>query len=167
MSFIHKTYTLDLNSEGSLANKNKVFDINTYFEREFEYFMSSTPEVAKTTSDHYKPIPAFLPNDLTLSNLETVPGKSIVSHFGLVSGSVVRSKNLGTDIVASMKNIVGGELVGYTRLLDEARQTALERMCQQARELGANAVVSIRFATTSVAQGAAELYAYGTAVTIE
>ena len=129
--------------------------------------MSNNPEQGKTASAHYKAMPPFLPADLTLSNLEIVPGKTIVSHYGLVSGSVVRSKNLGTDIFASMKNIVGGELVGYTRLLDEARQTALERMCQQARELGANAVVSIRFATTSVAQGAAELYAYGTAVTIE
>jgi uncharacterized protein YbjQ (UPF0145 family) len=129
--------------------------------------MSTPKEQPAKSSLGYQPIPAFMPSDLTLSNLETVPGKSIVSHYGLVSGSVVRSKNLGTDLVASMKNIVGGELVGYTRLLDEARQTALERMCQQAREMGANAVVSIRFATTSVAQGAAELYAYGTAVTIE
>ena len=105
-------------------------------------------------------------NDLILTNLETVPGRQIVEHYGLVSGSTVRAKHVGRDIAASLKNLVGGELRGYTELLVEARKQATERMVEQARALGANAVVNIRFSTSSVAQGAAELYAYGTAVKI-
>lgn len=103
-------------------------------------------------------------NDLTLSNLETVPGRQIVEHYGLVSGSTVRAKHVGRDIAASLKNLVGGELRGYTELLQEARKEATERMSAQARALGANAVVNVRYSTSSVAQGAAEIYAYGTAV---
>lgn len=103
-------------------------------------------------------------NDLTLSNLETVPGRQIVEHYGLVSGSTVRAKHVGRDIAASLKNLVGGELRGYTELLQEARKEATERMVAQARALGANAVVNVRYSTSSVAQGAAEIYAYGTAV---
>ncbi len=104
---------------------------------------------------------------MILSNLETVPGKTIVEHFGLVSGSTVRAKHVGKDIVASLKNVVGGELHGYTELLSESREDSVQRMVAQAQELGANAVVNIRFATSSVAQGAAELYVYGTAVRVE
>lgn len=103
-------------------------------------------------------------NDLVLSNLETVPGRQIVEHYGLVSGSTVRAKHVGRDIAASLKNLVGGELRGYTELLQEARKEATERMSAQARALGANAVVNVRYSTSSVAQGAAEIYAYGTAV---
>lgn len=103
-------------------------------------------------------------NDLILSNLETVPGRQIVEHYGLVSGSTVRAKHVGRDIAASLKNLVGGELRGYTELLQEARKEATERMSAQARALGANAVVNVRYSTSSVAQGAAEIYAYGTAV---
>lgn len=103
-------------------------------------------------------------NDLLLTNLETVPGRQIVEHYGLVSGSTVRAKHFGRDIAASLKNLVGGELKGYTELLQEARLESTGRMVAQARALGANAVVNIRYSTSSVAQGAAELYAYGTAV---
>jgi uncharacterized protein YbjQ (UPF0145 family) len=101
------------------------------------------------------------------SNTETVPGKQIVQFYGVVSGSTVRAKHIGRDLMASLKNIVGGELKGYTELLQEARNDALERMTQQAESLGANAIVNVRFSTSSIAQGAAELFAYGTAVRVE
>jgi len=104
---------------------------------------------------------------MIITNIETVPGKTIVEHFGLVSGSTIRAKHVGRDIMAGLKNLVGGELKGYTQLLHESRQQSLERMIEQARQLGANAVVNVRFSTSSVAQGAAELYAYGTAVHIK
>lgn len=104
--------------------------------------------------------------DLILTNTEEVPGKQIVEFYGVVSGSTVRAKHLGRDILAGLKNIVGGELKSYTELLVEARQEAVERMAQEALLLGANAVVNIRFSTSSVAQGAAELFAYGTAVRV-
>jgi len=104
---------------------------------------------------------------MILTNIEQVPGKRIVAHYGLVSGSTVRAKHVGRDFMASLKNIVGGELKGYTELLEESRKWAVERMMTQAQELGANAIVNVRFSTSSVAQGAAEIYAYGTAVTVE
>jgi len=104
---------------------------------------------------------------MILTNIETVPGKIIVEHFGLVSGSTIRAKHVGRDIMASLKNLVGGELKGYTQLLQESRKQALDRMIEQGRQLGANAIVNVRFSTSSVAQGAAELYAYGTAVHVE
>jgi uncharacterized protein YbjQ (UPF0145 family) len=102
-----------------------------------------------------------------LSNIEVVPGKQITAFFGVVSGSTVRAKHIGKDILAGFKNIVGGELKAYTELIGEARNDAIARMVQEAESLGANAVVNIRFSTSSVAQGAAELFAYGTAVTVE
>lgn len=105
--------------------------------------------------------------DLLLTNIETVPGRTIVEHYGLVTGSTVRAKHIGRDLMASLKNIVGGELKGYTELLGEARQEAVARMVEQARALGANAVVNVRFSTSSVTAGASELYAYGTAVRIQ
>ena len=104
---------------------------------------------------------------MILSNTETVPGKTITRFFGLVSGSTVRAKHIGKDILASFKNIVGGELRAYTELLTEAREDAIQRMVEEAQSLGANAVVNVRFSTSSVAQGAAELFAYGTAVNVE
>ncbi|MFQ5793372.1 MAG: YbjQ family protein [Acidobacteriota bacterium] len=104
---------------------------------------------------------------MILSNTENVPGKTITEFYGVVTGSTVRAKHVGRDIMASLKNIVGGELKGYTELLNEARSEALERMTEQARAVGANAVVNVRFSTSSVAQGAAELFAYGTAVKVE
>jgi uncharacterized protein YbjQ (UPF0145 family) len=102
-----------------------------------------------------------------VTNVEDVPGKRIVTCYGVVSGSTVRAKNVGRDIMASFKNIVGGELKGYTELLNEARAEAMARMKQQAEQLGANAVVNVRFSTSSVAAGASEIYIYGTAVTVE
>ena len=104
---------------------------------------------------------------MILTNLESVPGKSIVEHYGLVMGSTVRAKHVGRDIMASLKNIVGGELKGYTELLCDARKQAMERMHAQAEELGANAIVNCRFSTASITQGASELYVYGTAVRVE
>ena len=104
---------------------------------------------------------------MIISNTQSVPGKTIVEFHGVVSGSTVRAKHIGRDIMAGLKNVVGGELRGYTELLEESRQEALRRMLYQAEERGANAVINVRFATSSVAQGAAELFAYGTAVKVE
>ena len=104
---------------------------------------------------------------MIISNTQTIPGKTIVDFHGVVSGSTVRAKHIGRDIMAGLKNVVGGELRGYTELLEESRQEALRRMILQAEDRGANAVVNVRFATSSVAQGAAELFAYGSAVTVE
>jgi uncharacterized protein YbjQ (UPF0145 family) len=104
---------------------------------------------------------------MIVTNLETIPGKSIVRHYGLVQGNTIRAKHIGRDIMAGLKNIFGGELVGYTELLSESRQEATDRMIAQAESIGANAVLNVRYSTSSVAQGAAELYAYGTAVTVE
>lgn len=103
---------------------------------------------------------------MILSNIETVPGRTIREFFGVVSGSTVRAKHIGRDILAGLKNIVGGELKGYTELLQEARQEAIDRMIQQAQSIGANAIVNVRFSTSNITQGAAELFAYGTAVRV-
>ena len=100
-------------------------------------------------------------------NTETIAGYEILDVKGLVQGNTIRAKHLGRDVAASFKNLLGGELKGYTELLIEARRQALERMLAQAEQLGANAVVNVRFTTSAVTQGAAELYAYGTAVTVE
>ncbi len=100
-------------------------------------------------------------------NTETIPGYHVTSVLGIVQGNVVRAKHMGRDIAASLKNIVGGELKGYTELLTESRRTAIERMLSQAQELQADAIVNVRFSTSAVTQGAAELYVYGTAVKIE
>jgi len=102
-----------------------------------------------------------------VSNTETVPGRTISRFYGVVSGSTVRSKHVGKDLMAGLKNIFGGELKGYTELLKESREDALSRMIEEAKSLGANAVVNVRFSTSSVAQGAAELFAYGTAVQVD
>lgn len=103
---------------------------------------------------------------MLITNTEEIPGKSITSCYGVVSGSTVRTKHVGRDIMAGLKNLVGGELVGYTQLLSEARDEAMERMKQQAIQLGANAVVNVRFSTSSVTAGASEIYIYGTAVSV-
>ena len=103
---------------------------------------------------------------MIVTNVESVLGQEIVEHYGLVQGSTIRAKHVGRDIMASLKNIIGGELTGYTELLVEARKQAIERMIAQAEELGANAIVNVRFSTSSVAQGAAEILCYGTAVKV-
>ena len=104
---------------------------------------------------------------MLLSNLEVVPGRRVTKHLGLVQGSTVRAKHVGKDLFASLKNIIGGELKAYTELLQESRDEAVARMVKQAESIGANAVLNVRFATSSITQGAAELFAYGTAVVLE
>ncbi len=104
---------------------------------------------------------------MIVSNMEIIPGKHVKEHLGLVQGSTVRTKHFGRDLMAGVKNIFGGELRGYTELLQEAREEAVERMTKQAEAVGANAVLNVRFSTSSVTQGAAELFAYGTAVILE
>ena len=103
---------------------------------------------------------------MLISNTETIPGYTIRELKGLVQGNTVRAKHAGRDIAASFKNLVGGEIKGYTELLTESRQEALTRMLTQAEQLGANAVVNVRFTTSAVTSGASELYAYGTAVLV-
>lgn len=102
-----------------------------------------------------------------ISNTESVPGARVTRTLGLVQGNTVRAKNVGKDILAGFKNLAGGELTAYTELLTESRNEAIGRMVAQAQQLGANGVVNVRFTTSSVAAGAAELYAYGTAVVLE
>jgi uncharacterized protein YbjQ (UPF0145 family) len=102
-----------------------------------------------------------------ITNIETIPGKTITACHGVVSGSTVRAKHAGRDIMAGIKNVFGGELKGYTELLEESRNQALERMQSQAKQMGANGIVNVRFSTSSVAAGASEIYVYGTAVTVE
>ena len=103
---------------------------------------------------------------MILTNIESVPGMKIDAQYGLVSGSTVRAKNAIKDFGAGLKNMVGGELKSYTELLAEARREAIERMKSQAMKLNANAIINIRFATSSITAGAAEVYAYGTAVRV-
>ncbi|MCB9556072.1 MAG: YbjQ family protein [Deltaproteobacteria bacterium] len=100
-------------------------------------------------------------------NTEKIPGHQVVEVKGLVQGNTVRAKNFGRDIAAGFKNMVGGELKGYTELLSESRDQAMERMLAEASRLGANAVVNVRFSTSAVTAGAAELYVYGTAVVVQ
>lgn len=103
---------------------------------------------------------------MLISNLEILPQYRVVRHLGLVQGSSVRSKHVGRDLMASLKNIFGGELVGYTELLHESREEATNRLIEQAEKIGANAVLNIRYSTSSIAAGAAEIFVYGTAVEI-
>lgn len=104
---------------------------------------------------------------MIISNTESIPGRQIVEFYGIVTGNTVRAKHVGRDIMAGLKNIVGGELKGYTELLQDSRKEATDRMIEQAESMGANAVVNVRFATSSISQGAAELFAYGTAVKVQ
>ena len=99
-------------------------------------------------------------------NTETVPGYEIVALKGLVQGNTVRAKHAGRDIAAGFKNLVGGEIKGYTELLTESRREATSRMMQQAEQLGANAIVNVRFSTSAITSGASEMMAYGTAVLV-
>ena len=104
---------------------------------------------------------------MLVSNLEFLPDRTVSRHLGLVQGSSVRSKHVGRDIAAGFKNIFGGELRGYTELLHDSREEATERMLEQARTLGANGVLNVRYSTSSIASGAAEIFVYGTAVVLE
>ena len=104
---------------------------------------------------------------MLVSNLELVFGQKIEKHLGLVQGSSVRSKHVGRDMMAGLKNLVGGELVGYTELLQESRKEATDRMIAQGKSIGANAILNVRYSTSSIAAGAAEIYVYGTAVILK
>lgn len=104
---------------------------------------------------------------MLITTIDYIPGKEITTHFGVVSGSSVRSKHIGKDIFAGIKNIFGGELHGYTELMNETRDEALQRLIAQAESRGANAVIGVRFSTSDVAPGAAEIFAYGTAVKVD
>lgn len=103
---------------------------------------------------------------MILTTLDYIPGKEIIEHYGMVNGSTVRSKHFGKDFFAGFKNIIGGELKAYTELMEETRDEAVSRLIQQAQSKGANAILSIRFGTSDVAPGAAEVFAYGTAVRV-
>jgi len=98
---------------------------------------------------------------------DTIPGKKIVKTFGLVRGNTIRARHVGKDIIAGLRNLVGGEIMEYTKLMAESREQAIDRMIQEAERMGANAVVGLRFTTSVIMGGAAELLSYGTAVYIE
>ncbi len=96
-----------------------------------------------------------------------VPGKTIKKTFGLVRGNTIRARHLGRDIVAFLRNIVGGEIKDYTKMMAESREQAIDRMIGEAEQLGANAIINIRFTTSMIMQSASEILAYGTAVLVE
>jgi uncharacterized protein YbjQ (UPF0145 family) len=104
---------------------------------------------------------------MLITNIEIIPNTRVLRHLGLVQGSTVRAKHAGRDIMASIKNVFGGELVSYTELLQESREEAVRRMKEQAAAIGANAVINVRFSTSAIAAGASEILAYGTAVLVE
>ncbi len=101
---------------------------------------------------------------MIVATTDAIPGATITETLGLVRGSTVRARHIGRDIVAGLRNIVGGEVNEYTKLLADAREEAIQRMIESAEAMGANAIVGARFITAGVAQGAAEIVAYGTAV---
>lgn len=106
-------------------------------------------------------------HDLVVSTTQEVTGRRVREVLGVVRGNTVRARNVGRDILAAFRNVIGGEIRDYTKLLAETREQAIDRMVDQARGMGANAVVGVRFTTSMVMQGAAELLAYGTAVVLE
>jgi uncharacterized protein YbjQ (UPF0145 family) len=104
---------------------------------------------------------------MILVNTDDIPHKKVVKSLGLVEGNTIRARNIGRDIVAILKNMVGGEIEEYTKLLAQAREQALDRMIASAEELGANAIIGVRFSTSYIMQNAAEVLVYGTAVVVE
>jgi uncharacterized protein YbjQ (UPF0145 family) len=104
---------------------------------------------------------------MLITNTDNIPGKDIKEVLGLVKGNTVRAKWFGKDILAGLRNLVGGELIEYTEMFTEAREEALSRMVKDAEALGADAVVNVRFVTSQITQGASELLAYGTAVKLK
>jgi len=104
---------------------------------------------------------------MILVSTNNIPHKKVVKSLGLVEGNTIRARNIGRDIVAKLKNVVGGEIEEYTKLLAQAREQSLDRMINSAEELGANAIIGIRFSTSYIMQNAAEVLVYGTAVVIE
>lgn len=104
---------------------------------------------------------------MLLSTTDTIHGRKIIKHIGLVRGNTIRARNIGSDIMASLRNFVGGEVEEYTKLMAEAREQSIDRMIEEAHKLGANAIVMVRFTTTEVMQRAAEILVFGTAVVVE
>jgi uncharacterized protein YbjQ (UPF0145 family) len=104
---------------------------------------------------------------MMLSTTDTIAGKTIVKHLGLVRGNTIRARHFGKDILAGLRNLVGGEIAEYTKLMGESREQAMDRMIEEARRLGANAIVGVRFSTSEVMTHAAEILVYGTAVVVE
>jgi len=102
-----------------------------------------------------------------MSTTEAIEAKKIIKHLGLVKGNTIRARHLGRDIMAGLRNIVGGEISDYTKMMAESREQALDRMTEDAQNLGANAIVGVKFATSMVMQSASEILAYGTAVVVE
>lgn len=98
---------------------------------------------------------------------DDIPGKRIIKTLGLARGNTIRARHVGRDIMAALRNMVGGEISDYTKMIAESREQALDRMTSEAEQMGANAIVCLRFSTSSLMQGAAELLAYGTAVVVE
>ena len=104
---------------------------------------------------------------MLMTTCDEVAGRKVVRVLGMVRGNTIRARHVGRDIMALLKMLVGGEITDYTKMLAESREQALDRMCEEATAMGANAIVAVRFTTSSIAQGAAELLAYGTAVVLE
>jgi len=102
-----------------------------------------------------------------ITTSDEIPGKKIVKTLGLVKGNTIRARHVGKDIIAGFRNIVGGEIIEYTKMLAESREQSIDRMVENGEKMGANAIVALRFTTSSIMGGAAELLAYGTAVVIE
>ncbi|KPJ54072.1 hypothetical protein AMJ39_02095 [candidate division TA06 bacterium DG_24] len=106
-------------------------------------------------------------DSMILVTSDEVPGRKIVKTLGLVRGNTIRARHVGKDLLAVLRGLVGGEITDYTKMIAESREQAIDRLVDEAKSLGANAVVGLRFTTASMMQGAAELLAYGTAVVIE
>ena len=104
---------------------------------------------------------------MIITTSEQIEGRKVVKTIGLVKGSTIRARHLGRDIVAQLRGIVGGEITEYTKMMAESREQAIQRMAADAEQQGANAIISLRFTTSMVMQNAAEILAYGTAVTVE
>ncbi len=104
---------------------------------------------------------------MLLSTTGEIDGRKIVKHIGLVRGNTIRARNIGRDILAILKNVVGGEISDYTKLMAESREQSIDRMIEEAKQLGANAIVGVRFSTSEVMSSAAEILVYGTAVVVE
>ena len=104
---------------------------------------------------------------MILCTTPTVPGRRVVRTMGMVRGNTIRARNIGKDVLAMMRNMAGGEVTEYTKMMGEAREQAIDRMVEEAHEMGANAVVGVRFQTSMIQKGAAEMLCYGTAVLVE
>jgi len=104
---------------------------------------------------------------MLLSTTEKIEGRKIVKHLGLVRGNTIRARHIGRDIMAGLRNVVGGEISDYTKMMAESREQAIDRMIEEAQTKGANAIVGLKFATSMIMQSASEILAYGTAVVVE